>query len=422
MLDIKLIRENPEQLAKLLLTRGYVLDVASLQKLEDSRKSLQVELQQLQNERNNLSKEIGIAKAKKLDASIMLENVAKVGEQLATKENILTDIQTELEKILLDMPNIPHASVPIGKSEDDNLEVRRWGKIPDFPFIPKEHDELGERLAGIDLEASAKLSGARFYVLKGKIAKLHRALSQFMLDLHTEQHGYQEISVPFMVKDAALYGTGQLPKFTDDLFAVQDDFWLIPTAEVPLTNLVADNILTAEELPLKFVAHSACFRREAGSAGKDTKGILRRHQFEKVELVQIVAAEQSYQALEELTGHAEKVLQLLELPYRVMTLCTGDIGRAAAKTYDLEVWLPGQNCYREISSCSNTEAYQARRMQARMRSQTNPKKTELVHTLNGSGLAVGRTLVAVMENYQTATGNIKIPKVLQKYMPGVELI
>ena len=422
MLDIKLIRDDPHTVAKLLLPRGFVFDVAHFVQLETKRKEVQVQLQQLQNERNNYSKEIGIIKAKRQDATAMLQAVHAVGEQLAANEAILAAIQAELEVLLLDIPNIPHATVPLGKSEADNVEVRKWGSLPKFNFIPKEHDELGERLAGIDLATAAKLSGARFYVLKDKIARLHRALAQFMLDLHTEQHGYMEVSVPYLVKDPALYGTGQLPKFTDDLFAVQDDFWLIPTAEVPLTNLVADEILTAEDLPLKFVAHSACFRREAGSAGKDTRGIIRRHQFEKVELVQIVQAEDSYQALEELTAHAEKVLQLLELPYRVMVLCTADMGRTATKTYDLEVWLPGQDCYREISSCSNTEAFQARRMQARVRNKVNPKKIDLVHTLNGSGLAVGRTLVAVLENYQNADGNIRVPKVLQKYMGGIDLI
>lgn len=422
MLDIKLLRDDMHSVAEKLATRGYVLDIAAFQQLEASRKSLQIEIQNLQNERNSRAKEIGIAKAKGLDATLMLQAATALSDTLTKQETELTTIQAALNDLLMYIPNIPHSSVPYGKSEADNVEIRRWGVPKQFAFTPKEHDELGEALAGLDLDAAAKLSGARFYVLKGQIARLHRAITQFMLDLHTEQHGYQEVSVPYLVKEDMLYGTGQFPKFKEDQFGTQDGLWLIPTAEVPVTNLVREQILEANELPLKFVCHSACFRREAGSAGKDTRGIIRRHQFEKVELVQIVQAEDSYNALEELTKHAEKVLQLLELPYRVVALCTGDIGFSAAKTYDLEVWLPGQNCYREISSCSNTGAFQARRMQARVRSATDNKKIDPVHTLNGSGLAVGRTLVAVMENYQDAAGRIHVPKVLQGYMGGLEII
>ncbi len=422
MLDIKLLREDIHGVAKSLAPRGYVLDIEAFQKLDASRKSLQVDIQQLQSERNTSAKEIGIAKAKGLDVEHMLQAVATIGDGIKNKEAELAAIQEALNDMLMTIPNIPHSSVPYGKTEEDNVEIRKWGTPTQFDFIPKQHDELGEQLAGIDIEMAAKLSGSRFYVLKGKIAQLHRALGQFMLDLHTREHGYQEISVPYLVKSEALYGTGQFPKFKEDQFGVQDDLWLIPTAEVPVTNLVREQILEANILPLKFTCHSACFRREAGSAGKDTRGIIRRHQFEKVELVQIVCAEDSYNALEELTSHAEKVLQLLELPYRVVALCTGDIGFSAAKTYDIEVWLPGQNSYREISSCSNTEAFQARRMQARVRSATDNKKIEPVHTLNGSGIAIGRALVAVMENYQDAKGRIRVPKVLQNYMGGVEWI
>ena len=421
MLDIKLLRENIHDVAKLLAMRGYVLDIDAFQKLEANRKELQVEIQQIQNERNNSSKEIGIAKAKGMSVDTIMQAVTALGEKLKVKEADLEAIQTALNDMLLCFPNIPHSSVPVGKNENDNVEIRKWGELTKFTFLAKQHDELGEKLAGIDIEASIKLSGAKFVVLKGKIAQLHRALSQFMLDLHIREHDYQEVSVPYLVKPDALYGTGQFPKFMEDQFGVQDELWLIPTAEVPVTNLVREQILNASDLPLKFVCHSACFRREAGTYGKDTRGIIRRHQFEKVELVQIVHPKDSYQALEELTKHAERVLQLLELPYRVVALCTGDIGFSAAKTYDLEVWLPGQNCYREISSCSNTEAFQARRMQARFRD-ADSKKPEPVHTLNGSGIAVGRALVAVMENYQDKDGHIRVPKVLQSYMGGVEIV
>lgn len=421
MLDIKLLRDNTEFVAEQLAKRGYELDISTFHQLEAKRKEIQVDMQQLQNERNTRSKEIGIAKGKGESVDALLNTVSSLGEQIKAKEIELESIQTSLNNMLLYIPNIPHTSVPYGKNEEDNVEIRKWGNPTEFNFFPKQHDELGEMNGGIDLPTSIKLSGSRFYVLKDKIAQLHRALGQFMLDLHTQQHGYQEVSVPYLVKSEVLFGTGQLPKFSEDQFAVQDGLWLIPTAEVPITNMVRDQILDANELPLKFVCHSACFRREAGSYGKDTNGIIRRHQFEKVELVQIVHPNQSYQALEELTQHAEKVLQLLELPYRVVALCTGDIGFSAAKTYDLEVWLPGQECYREISSCSNTEAFQARRMQARFRD-GDGKKPEYVHTLNGSGLAVGRTLVAVMENYQLPDGHIRVPKVLQPYMHGLKEI
>lgn len=423
MLDPKLLREQLEEAAKKLATRGLVLDRQIINKLEDERRALQIQTQELQNIRNTRSKEIGQLKAKGQDASALLAEMGQLGEKLTALEQQLEVVQTKWLDFAAMLPNLPHDSVPVGKSEDDNVEVRRWGKPKEFDFEAKDHVALGARDDQMDFEAAAKLSGARFVVLRGPLAKLHRALARFMLDLHTRQHGYEEMYVPYLVKQESLYGTGQLPKMREDLFHVtsEQQFGLIPTAEVSLTNLVREEILEADDLPVKMVAHTPCFRSEAGSYGKDTKGMIRQHQFDKVELVHVVSPKHSYEALEELTGHAEKVLQLLGLPYRVMALCTADLGFAAAKTYDLEVWLPGQNRYREISSCSNCESFQARRLQARWR---NPetKKPELVHTLNGSGLAVGRTLVAVMENYQDKDGRIHLPEVLWDYMDGTKVI
>ncbi len=419
MLDIQELRADPHQVARQLATRGFIFDAGYFNQLEQERKILQIDTQNIQNQRNTISKEIGIAKAQGKDSSAIMAQVATLGDDLVAKERALSDLQAKINDFLLQVPNIPHQSVPVGKDESLNTEVRKWGKIPQFDFTPKEHYDLTACAAGgMNFDASAKLSGARFVVLSAKVAKLQRALGQFMLDLHTQQHGYTEKYVPYLVKSDALYGTGQFPKFVDDQFGTANDLWLIPTAEVSLTNLVRDEIIEADQLPLKFTTLTPCFRKEAGAYGKDTKGMLRQHQFEKVELVQIVKPEHSYVALEELVGHAEKVLQLLELPYRVMNLCTGDIGFSATKTYDLEVWLPGQNSYREISSCSNTEAFQARRMLARWRNPES-KKPEPLHTLNGSGLAIGRTLIAVLENYQNADGSVTVPKVLQSYMHGI---
>lgn len=419
MLDPKVLRNNPEKIAEALKRRGYALDIETLNTLETKRKSLQGQTQKLQTIRNKISKEIGMAKAKDQDVAPLLAQVANLGEELKQYELSLQAVQQELNNFQLDIPNLLHESVPSGGSDEDNVEVRRCGEPRQFNFPIKDHVDVGEALLGIDFTRASKLSGARFTVLRGALAQLHRALGQFMLDLHVKNHGYQEVYVPYLVHSEVLYGTGQLPKFRADQFFIEgeEDFALIPTAEVSLTNLVRDEIIQADQLPLKFVAHTPCFRSEAGSYGKDTRGMIRQHQFDKVELVQIVKPENSYQALEELTVHAEKVLQLLELPYRVITLCSGDIGFSAAKTYDLEVWLPGQEKYREISSCSNCEDFQARRMQARWRS-LQMDKPEFVHTLNGSGLAVGRTLVAVLENYQNKDGSVAIPKVLQSYMNG----
>ncbi len=420
MLDSQFVRNQLDDVAKKLATRGLILDTASLTDLENQRKLCQVKTQELQSERNRLSKEIGQFKAKGLDTAPTMAQVANLGEQLQASEAQLEQIQTQLNHILLTLPNLPHDSVPVGRSEDDNLEIRRWGEPKIFDFTVKDHVDLGAQLQMLDFEVAAKITGARFAVMRGGLARLHRALIQFMLDLHSQEHGYTEVYVPYMVNADSLQGTGQLPKFAADLFHIpEQNFYLIPTAEVPVTNLARDEIL--EQLPVKYVCHTPCFRSEAGAYGKDTRGMIRQHQFEKVELVQFVKPQDSYAALEELTGHAEKVLQYLELPYRVVALCTGDIGFSSAKTYDLEVWLPGQQKYREISSCSNFEAFQARRMKARWR---NPetKKPELLHTLNGSGLAVGRTLVAIMENYQQDSGKIAIPRVLQKYMNGMAMM
>ncbi|HDR0627704.1 TPA: serine--tRNA ligase [Pasteurella multocida] len=427
MIDPNLLRNNLEEVAeKLKVKRNFVLDVALLSELEEQRKSWQVKTESLQAERNARSKNIGQAKARGEDISALLNEVEHMGIELSTTKAHLDEVLAEINQIVLAIPNLPADEVPLGKDETDNLEVFRWGTPKAFDFEVKDHVSLGEGLKGLDFASGVKLSGSRFVVMKGQIAKLHRALSQFMLDLHTEQHGYTETYVPYLVNHATLYGTGQLPKFGEDLFHTnalegEQPYALIPTAEVPVTNLVRDEILDEADLPLKMTAHTPCFRSEAGSYGRDTRGLIRMHQFDKVELVQIVAPETSMQALEELTGQAEKVLQLLELPYRKVLLCTGDMGFGSCKTYDLEVWLPAQNTYREISSCSNMWDFQARRMQARCRSKTD-KKTRLVHTLNGSGLAVGRTLVAILENYQNADGTITVPSVLRPYMGGLTQI
>ena len=423
MLDPKLLRSDIENTAKQLARRGFTLDVAAIANLEAKRKQVQVVTQQLQNDRNTQSKAIGQAKARGEDTALLMQAVANIGGALKQAETELEQLQNELTAIALGIPNIPHESVPDGKDENGNREVRRWGEPRKLDFAPKDHVDLGTGLGLMDFEVAAKISGARFVVMQGALAQLQRALIQFMLDLHTREHGYTETYVPYLVNADSMRGTGQFPKFEAEQFAVRSEqgFYLIPTAEVPVTNLARDTIVEAAQLPRKHVCHTPCFRSEAGSYGKDTRGMIRQHQFEKVELVQFVRPQDSYLALEELTGHAETVLQKLELPYRVMALCTGDIGFSSAKTYDLEVWLPGQQKYREISSCSNFEDFQARRMQARWR---NPEtgKPELLHTLNGSGLAAGRTLVAVLENYQDKDGNISIPAVLQPYMGGLERI
>ncbi len=423
MLDPSLLKNDIDNTAEALVSRGYNLDVDAFKALEGRRKKQQTLTESLQAMRNARSKEIGRAKAEGEDIQPLLEEVAGLSDKIKQAEAALNELLVELEDLQSTIPNIPHESVPLGKSEDDNLEIRRWGEPKPYPFKPKDHVDLGQKLGLIDFDLGAKLTGSRFVVMKGAVAQLHRALIQFMLDLHTDDHGYTEVNVPYLVNSESLYGTGQLPKFEIDLFAVNSDpqYYLIPTAEVPVTNFVRNTIVDESDLPLQMVAHTPCFRSEAGSYGKDTRGMIRQHQFEKVELVQIVKPENSYDALERLTGHAEKVLQLLELPYRVVVLCTGDMGFGAAKTYDIEVWLPGQERYREISSCSNLEAFQARRMAARWR---NPEsgKPELVHTLNGSALAVGRTLVAVVENYQQEDGTITIPDVLRKYMGNKKII
>ena len=418
MLDPYILRNQLDELTEKLALRGFVVERERIEKLEAARKQCQVETQQLQSERNRSSKAIGKAKAAGEDITPILESVSQLGDQLKAREDQLVDIQAQLNDIQMGMPNIPHESVPKGSNEADNLEIRRWGTPKEFDFTPKDHVDLGANLGLLDFETAAKIAGSRFSLMRGSLARLHRALIQFMLDLHTEEHGYTEVQVPYMVNADSLRGTGQLPKFAADLFHIpEQDYYLIPTAEVPVTNIARDVIFNADDLPVKFVAHTPCFRSEAGTYGKDTRGMIRQHQFDKVELVQMVNPENSYNTLEELTGHAETVLQKLELPYRVVSLCTGDIGFSAAKTYDLEVWLPGQEKYREISSCSNFEDFQARRMKARWRS-PDIKKPQLLHTLNGSGLAAGRTLVAIMENYQDENGRIAIPTVLHNYMGG----
>lgn len=423
MLDPKYLRNEPEAVAKALARRGYEFDVSAYNALEARRKELQEQAESLQAERNQRSKAIGRAKAAGEDIDPLKQAVAGLGEQLAEAAQALDTVRAELDAIHSDLPNLPHASVPDGADETDNEEVRHWGERLAFDFQPRDHMALGEDLQAIDAAAAAQITGARFTVLRGDIARLHRALIQFMLDIHVREHGYEEFNVPYIVRSQSLFGTGQLPKFEDDLFRLSDpgDYYLIPTAEVPLANLVAESIVAKATLPQRFVAHTPCFRAEAGSAGRDVRGMIRQHQFEKVELVQVVAPDTSYDALETLTAHAETVLQRLELPYRVVALCGGDLGFAAAKTYDLEVWLPSQDCYREISSCSNCEDFQARRMQARYRD-PDTGKPRLLHTLNGSGVASGRALVAVLENHQRADGSIGIPAALQPFMGGQQEI
>ncbi|HAR09930.1 MAG TPA: serine--tRNA ligase [Cobetia sp.] len=423
MLDPKLLRGDLDTLAQRLATRGYSLDSEALGSLESRRRELQTETERLQNERNTRSKAIGKAKAAGEDIQPLLDEVSDLGERLDAAKVALAEVQGQWEDIAAGIPNLPHASVPEGASEDDNVEVSRWGNPGEYAFEVRDHVDLGAKKGDLDFEVAAKLTGARFAVMRGPIARLHRALTQFMLDKQTLEHGYEECYVPYMVNRDSLYGTGQLPKFGEDLFKLDDEreFHLIPTAEVPLTNLLRGEIVDAGALPLKLTAHTPCFRSEAGSHGRDTRGMIRQHQFDKVEMVQVVAAEKSDEALEEMRGHAEAILQALELPYRAVTLCTGDMGFAAAKTYDLEVWLPSQATYREISSISNCRDFQARRMQARVRVE-GQKKPQLVHTLNGSGLAVGRCLVAVLENHQNADGSITVPQALRGYMGGVETI
>jgi seryl-tRNA synthetase len=423
MLDSHILRYDLDATVTALKARGYTLDSAAYEALEARRKTLQVEVEELQSQRNSSAKSIGQAKARGEDIQPLLAAVAKLGDDLKAVESEFRDVRDQQAAWLLDMPNLAASDVPVGADESENVELRRWGLIPDFDFKPRDHVELGELHKMMDAEAAARLAGARFTLLKASFARLHRALAQFMLDVHTQEHGYTEVYVPYLVKGETMQGTGQLPKFADDAFATTDDppRYLVPTAEVPVTNLAAEQIFSSDELPIKYVAQTPCFRREAGSAGQDTRGMIRQHQFEKVELVHIVQAEESQQAHEDLIGHAEKILQKLNLAYRTIVLCTGDMGFSAAKTYDIEVWLPGQGAYREISSCSNCSDFQARRMKARVR---NPEtgKTELVHTLNGSGLAVGRTLIAVLENYQQPDGSIRVPDVLRPYMGGLEVI
>ena len=429
MLDIQILRNDLAATAARLATRGYTLDTAKFELLEAERKTIQTRTQELQAKRNASSKLIGQAKAKGEDTTAIMAEVGALGDELKQLEARLPQALADMDAFLAVIPNMPHTTVPVGKSEADNVEVRKVGELPKFAFEVKDHVSIGEGLGGLDFETATKIAGARFSLLKGPLARLHRALAQFMLDTHTEKHGYTETYVPYMVNAESMRGTGQLPKFEEDLFRIprvvgdegeEKNFYLIPTAEVPVTNMVRDEIVPLEKLPMKFVAHTPCFRSEAGSYGRDTRGMIRQHQFDKVELVQMVHPEKSYEALEGLLGHAETILKQLGLPYRVVKLCTGDMGFSAATTYDIEVWLPAQNTYREISSCSNFEAFQARRMQARFRNAAG--KPELVHTLNGSGLAVGRTLVAVLENYQQADGSVKVPEVLRPYMGGLTSI
>ncbi|RDK06647.1 serine--tRNA ligase [Cupriavidus lacunae] len=427
MLDIQLFRKDIDAVAQRLATRGYQLDVAAFQALEAERKQLQTQTEELQARRNSLSKQIGMLKGKGEDASAVMAEVGGIGDTLKASAARLDEIQAHLSELMLSIPNVPHESVPVGNDETQNVEVRRVGTPRQFDFEVRDHVDVGEKL-GLDFDTAVKVTGSRFSMLRGGLARMNRALVQLMLDTHTQEHGYTEMYVPYMVNAASMRGTGQLPKFEEDLFKVPrkvgsedgeriENFYLIPTAEVPLTNIVRDAIVAGEKLPLRFVAHTPCFRSEAGSYGKDTRGMIRQHQFDKVELVHVVPAGQSFDALEELTGHAEAILKKLELPFRTIVLCTGDMGFGATKTYDLEVWIPAQNTYREISSCSSMGDFQARRMQARMR--TGQGKPELVHTLNGSGLAVGRTLVAILENYQNADGSVTVPAALQPYMGGI---
>lgn len=426
MLDIQLLRNDLSQVASRLATRGVTLDTDAFRALEAERKELQTRTQELQAKRNSASKLIGQLKAKQESAAAVMEEVAGLGDDLKDSEAKLALLLERFNAFVAMIPNLPHESVPAGESEADNVELLRWGVARSFDFQVKDHVDIGSALGGLDFETATKITGSRFSLMKGAIARLHRALSQFMLDVHTVEHGYTEVYVPYLVNADSMFGTGQLPKFEEDLFqALRADgtrLYLIPTAEVPVTNMVRGEIVARETLPLKFVCHTPCFRSEAGSYGRDTRGMIRQHQFDKVELVQIVAPENSWAALEELTGHAEAILQKLQLPYRKMALCAGDMGFSAAKTYDLEVWLPAQDTYREISSCSNFEAFQARRMQARYRGEKEGGKPELVHTLNGSGLAVGRTLVAILENYQNADGSVTVPEALRPYMGGMARI
>ncbi|MBK7356953.1 serine--tRNA ligase [Propionivibrio sp.] len=424
MLDIQLLRNDIDAVSERLATRGYALDIAAFQQLEAARKTLQTRTQDLQARRNSLSKQIGMLKGKGEDASAVLAEVAALKEELDANEIRLDVLLKDFDAFVAIIPNLPQESVPLGKSEVDNVETMRWGTPRSYDFTVRDHVDLGEALGQLDFATAAKIAGARFSLMQGPLARLHRSIAQFMLDVHSEEHGYTEVYAPYLVNAASLFGTGQLPKFEEDLFKIlrpdAEPLYLIPTAEVPVTNIVRGDILAWDTLPLKLVCHTPCFRSEAGSYGKDTRGMIRQHQFDKVELVQIVSAEKSNDAHEELTRHAEIILEKLELPYRRVALCTGDMGFSSAKTYDLEVWLPAQNTYREISSCSNFESFQARRMQARCRNEKN--KTELVHTLNGSGLAVGRTLVAIMENYQNADGSITVPALLRPYLGGLEKI
>ena len=424
MLDTQLLRSQLALVQERLATRGFRLDVDRFQSLEEDRKRIQTETQDLQARRNAASKQIGQLKAKGEDTSTMMNEVAGLGDALKAGEERLALLLADMQAFVSSLPNLPHESVPVGKSEADNVEVLRWGTPRQFDFAVKDHVDVGTALGGLDFETATKISGARFTLLRGGIARLHRALAQFMLDTHTLEHGYTELYAPYMVNAESMFGTGQLPKFEEDLFAVPrgdgGKFYLIPTAEVPVTNIVRDTVQNLASLPLKFVCHTPCFRSEAGSYGRDTRGMIRQHQFDKVELVQIVTPDQSWDALEALTGHAETILRRLELPYRKVALCTGDMGFGAAKTYDLEVWLPAQDTYREISSCSNFESFQARRMQARFKNEQG--KNEILHTLNGSGLAVGRTLVAILENYQQADGSVVVPEALRPWMGGVACI
>ena len=424
MLDQHFLRAEYKSIAEKLKPRGYELDISYYEDLESRRRSVQSATESARNQKNELSKQIGKLKSKGEDTSSLMKDVEKIGLNLEGLEQEFSAIQSEFQDFMSGIPNVAHESVPIGGSEEDNLEVRRVGEPRQFDFEAKDHVALGEGLGMLDFELASKLSGARFVLMRNQLAALHRAIAQLMIDIHTREHGYEEINLPFIVNADILYGTGQLPKFQDDQFHIDDesrDFYLIPTAEVPLTNIVKNCIIDEADLPMRFVAHTPCFRKEAGSYGKDTRGMIRQHQFEKVELVHIARPEDSYQTLEELTANAEKILKLLDLPYRVIVLCTGDMGFSAAKTYDIEVWLPGQQKYREISSCSNCEGFQARRMKARVRN-TNTRKLEPLHTLNGSGLAVGRTFIAVMENYQREDGSIAVPEALQPYMNGVSSI
>ena len=426
MLDIQSLRNDLEQVANRLATRGVTLDTDAFRALEDERKALQTRTQELQARRNSLSKLIGQLKAKREDTTAVMEEVAGLGDALKDSEAKLNGLLERFNAFVALIPNLPHESVPVGRSEADNVEVSRWGMPRSFDFQVRDHVDVGTALGGLDFETATKIAGSRFTLMKGAIARMHRALAQFMLDVHTGEHGYTEVYAPYLVNPESMFGTGQLPKFEEDLFRVErgdgSRLYLIPTAEVPVTNIVRGEILAAEALPLKFVCHTPCFRSEAGSYGRDTRGMIRQHQFDKVELVQIVRPEESWEALEQLTGHAEAILQKLDLPYRKLALCTADMGFSAAKTYDLEVWLPAQNTYREISSCSNFEAFQARRMQARLRGGTAAGRPEWVHTLNGSGLAVGRTLVAILENYQNADGSVTVPEVLRPTMGGMASI